>query len=235
MSELLEKIEKAKEELTSIFNKTRSEDELTLGWDRFNRWKERLKGFIKSRISEKEAENFENAGPVSFSMIDGYGNFRDCIQHYDSHLQALIEDIKNNPESYGSSSESAKENTFSGHLATLHPIIYKKCKKLYDDGSYSESVEKGFKVVKDRLRELTSYEKGSEAFGKGKLHINGAAAPNVDEDFNEGVKFLTMAIDMFRNEKSHTADGKIDDATRAYEYLRLSSLAMNLLNNVEIR
>jgi CRP/FNR family transcriptional regulator, cyclic AMP receptor protein len=35
-----------------------------------------------------------------------------------------------------------------------------------------------------------------------------------------------MAIDRFRNEKSHTADGNISDPIRAYEYLRLSSLAM---------
>jgi hypothetical protein len=44
------------------------------------------------------------------------------------------------------------------------------------------------------------------------------------------VKFLTMAIDRFRNEKSHTADGNITDPIRAYEYLRLSSLAMHLLD-----
>ena len=43
-----------------------------------------------------------------------------------------------------------------------------------------------------------------------------------------------MAIDRFRNEKSHTSDAKIDNPIRAYEYLRLSSLAMNLLDKTEI-
>jgi hypothetical protein len=43
-----------------------------------------------------------------------------------------------------------------------------------------------------------------------------------------------MAIDRFRNEKSHTSDAEIDDPIRAYEYLRLSSLAMNLLEDAEI-
>jgi uncharacterized protein (TIGR02391 family) len=119
-------------------------------------------------------------------------------------------------------------------LSALHPAILEKCKKLYDDGSYAEAVERGFKVVRDRLRQLTSHEKGADAFGKGKLHIRGAAAANVDEDFNEGVKFLTMAIDRFRNEKSHTSDAKIDDPVRAYEYLSLSSLALNLLENAEV-
>lgn len=128
-----------------------------------------------------------------------------------------------------------KQNNMDIKFENLHKEILAKCNKLYNDGSYAEAVEKGFKVVRDRLRELTGYETGSEAFGKGKLHIKGAAAPNVDSDFNEAVKFLTMAIDFFRNEKSHTSDSNIDDPVRAYEYLRLSSLAMHLLENAEIK
>ena len=62
-----------------------------------------------------------------------------------------------------------------------------------------------------------------------------AAASNVDQDFNDAVKFLTMSIDRFRNEKSHSSDIKIDDPVRAYEYLSLSSLAMHLLDKAEIR
>lgn len=120
-------------------------------------------------------------------------------------------------------------------LSVLHPDIYAKCQSLFAKEEYPEAVEKGFKVVRDRLRNLTSYETGSEAFGKGKLHIKGAAAQNVDQDFNEGAKFLTMAIDKFRNEKSHTSDAKIDDPQRAYEYLTLSSLAMHLLDQAEIK
>lgn len=119
-------------------------------------------------------------------------------------------------------------------LSLLHPEILKKCQSLFKKEEYPEAVEKGFKVVRDRLRKLTSYETGSEAFGKGKLHIKGAAAPHVDNDFNEGVKFLTMAIDKFRNEKSHTSDAKIDNHQRTYEYLALSSLAMNLLDQAEV-
>lgn len=119
-------------------------------------------------------------------------------------------------------------------LANLHPQIYNKCHELYEKNAYAEAVEKSFKVVRDRLRKITGYETGADAFGKGKLHIMGAAAPNVDQDFNDAVKFLTMAIDRFRNEKSHTSDAKIDDPIRAYEYLRLSSLAMNLLEDTEI-
>lgn len=120
-------------------------------------------------------------------------------------------------------------------LESLHREIYTKCRNLYEGGDYPEAVEKSFKLVRDKLRALTGYETGSEAFGKGKLHIGGAAATHVDDDFQEGVRFLTMAIDRFRNEKSHTADGNISDPVRAYEYLRLSSLAMHLLEEAQSR
>lgn len=119
-------------------------------------------------------------------------------------------------------------------IQSLHPEILSKCRNLYESGDYAEAVEKSFKVVRDRLRALTSYETGSDAFGRGKLYVDGAAAPHVDEDFQNGVKFLTMAIDRFRNEKSHAADGNINDSIRAYEYLRLSSLALHLLENARV-
>lgn len=120
-------------------------------------------------------------------------------------------------------------------INSLHPEIHSRCRTLYASGDYAEAVEKGFKIVRDRLRALTTYETGSEAFGKGNLYVQGAAAPHVDDDFQHGVKFLSMAIDRFRNEKSHTADGNISDPIRAYEYLRLSSLAMHLLDGALIR
>jgi len=130
--------------------------------------------------------------------------------------------------------KAKKQDNLKDLGINLNADIYAKCHDLYEKGAYAEAVEKSFKVVRDRLRKLTGHETGSEAFGKGKLHIKGAAATNVDQDFNNAVKFLTMAIDQFRNEKSHTSDAKIDDPIRAYEYLRLSSLAMNLLESAEI-
>lgn len=120
-------------------------------------------------------------------------------------------------------------------IKSLHPEIYARCRKLFDAGDYAEAVEKGFKVVRDRLRTLTTHETGSDAFGRARLYVEGAAAAHVDDDFQNGVKFLTMAIDRFRNEKSHTADGNISDPVRAYEYLSLSSLAMHLLDKAVVR
>lgn len=137
-------------------------------------------------------------------------------------------------ELQGSPITSPSSKPLLTDLPVLHKEITTKCQGLFEAGEYPEAVEKGFKVVRDRLRDLTGHETGSEAFGKGNLHIKGAAAPNVDKDFNEGVKFLTMAIDYFRNEKSHTSNAAIDDPQQAYEYLSLSSLAIHLLDRAEI-
>jgi uncharacterized protein (TIGR02391 family) len=118
--------------------------------------------------------------------------------------------------------------------ALLHEAIIARCERLFRSGHYAEAVESGFKVVRDRLRSLTGHETGSDAFGTRKLHVKGAIAPHVDKDFNDGVKFLTMAIDKFRNEKAHTSEIGIDSPAKALQYLILSSLAMRLLDNAEI-
>jgi uncharacterized protein (TIGR02391 family) len=119
--------------------------------------------------------------------------------------------------------------------AILHAAILAKCEGQFMSGYYADAVERSFKVVRDRLRELTGQEKGADAFGKTKLFINGAIAPHVEGDFNKGVQFLTMAIDMFRNEKAHTSETGVNEPTKALQYLTLSSLAMRLLDGAEIR
>ncbi len=145
--------------------------------------------------------------------------FEEAFSRYESlAIKNASKTISNNKSLYG-----------------IHPEVESKCMGLYNSGAHAEAVEKSFKIVKDKLRLLTGYESGSDAFGKGRLHIKGASADNVDLDFNKAVKFLTMAIDMFRNEKSHTSDAKIEDPIRAYQYLAMSSLALSLLENSEIK
>jgi uncharacterized protein (TIGR02391 family) len=165
---------------------------------------------------------YEGVGSEAQSLCENTDRFL-------GRCERILKHLDGRPLSDERSAQPARE------VRDLHPEIYKKCQDLFEKAAYAEAVEKGFKVVRDRLRKLTGYETGSDAFGKGGLHISGAAAPNVDEDFNAAVKFLTMAIDRFRNEKSHTSDSKIDDPVRAYEYLRLSSLAMNFLELAEVR
>lgn len=163
---------------------------------------------------------FEGVAIEARKITEWFDNYKKTVRRF---FQAIE---MNNPTATGKTSLTQ---------FALHPEIISKCASLYDANAYPEAVEKSFKIVRDRLRTLTGHETGSEAFGKGHLHINGAAAANVENDFNQAVKFLTMAIDMFRNEKSHTSDAKIDDPVRAYQYLVLSSLAMYFLDQAEIK
>jgi transposase, IS6 family len=61
---------------------------------------------------------------------------------------------------------------------SLHPDILSKCRKLYDGGDYAEAVEKGFKVVRDKLRRrccvVGSCVRGE---GKGMKHHGRVAVP----------------------------------------------------------
>jgi uncharacterized protein (TIGR02391 family) len=191
---------------------------------------ERLPKTMMSRDTEALRQGICIASWLYYEGVALEGkNICEVVKNFLALLDRLIRQLEMKIKS-----DAKTISVIKNPLTNLHPQIYSKCHELYEKKAYTEAVEKSFKVVRDRLRIITGYETGADAFGKGKLHIKGAAAQNVDRDFNDAVKFLMMAIDHFRNEKSHTSNAKIDEPIRAYEYLRLSSLAMNLLENTEV-
>jgi uncharacterized protein (TIGR02391 family) len=200
-----------------------------LDWlDLFAKWRDDTIKALKNAYEEGGiAREFEAVTETTERSTAQYTfeHRRSATQYGIRKLESLVEGL---PLALSQSPDATA-------MDSLHPEILSRCRGLFDRGDYGEAVEKGFKVVRDRLRSLTGYETGSDAFGKSKLYVGGAAAPHVEDDFQNAVKFLTMAIDRFRNEKSHTADGNISDPIRAYEYLRLSSLAMHLLDGALIR
>ena len=205
-------------------------EKFTFGETKTEFIKNHLPSTMMSRDSEALRQGTCVASWLYYKGVASEGkNICEAIENFMKLSTRLIRQLE-----MKTGAENLSTSNVQISLSNLHPEIYNKCHQLYENGTYAEAVEKGFKVVRDKLRNLTGHETGSEAFGKRNLHIKGAAASNVDEDFNAGVKFLTMSIDRFRNEKSHTSDAKIEDPIRAYEYLRLSSLAMNLLDASEI-
>jgi uncharacterized protein (TIGR02391 family) len=196
-------------------------------------WKKRTKEFVTENYGEEYVAFLRKSWSWGAIIVRGQAP----VMHTKAMSRAIefLESLKNEQMINSYADPHTSQNLKNDYqIEKLHKSIYEKCFSLFEKKEYALAVEKGFKVVRQRLRELTGYETGAEAFGKGKLHIKGAAETWVDNDFNDGVKFLTMAIDRFRNEKSHTVDGNINDSQRAYEYLCISSLTMNLLENVEI-
>lgn len=68
------------------------------------------------------------------------------------------------------------------------------------------------------------------AVGRGSSDPSGSTSPR------GGCLLLRRPLVRFwvMNEKSHTSDSRIEDPVRAEEHLRLSSLAMHLLDDAEI-
>lgn len=120
-------------------------------------------------------------------------------------------------------------------LDVLHPSVRAQCGGLFGDCHYAEAARKAFALVKDRLRELTGNERATDAFGGKVLSVLGSPAEHVAGDFNEGVKYLAMAIDRFRNVLSHTAKGGILDPVSGFEYLVISSRMMHFLDKAVTR
>lgn len=135
------------------------------------------------------------------------------------------------------SSEEYDPDKETSLIDRLHEEVVEHAGGRFLSEYYSDAVTAGYLTVRDRLRDLTGHETASEAFGKGGLYVNGSAAEHVDDNFQEGAKFLMMAIDRFRNERSHTRFGNdhLTGSQKAYEFLVLSSLAMHLLDSAEVK
>jgi len=123
-------------------------------------------------------------------------------------------------------------NIINGNInIVLNNKVFAHVKELLADGHYFHAVEESFKIVREKLREITGKERATEAFREQNYEkIFGHSPQNETErDFFEGVKFLHMAIQFFRNEKVHTPAYKIDK-NLAIHYIVLASLAYELID-----
>ena len=114
---------------------------------------------------------------------------------------------------------------------TIRPEIYNHIKEYLNNGDYYHSVEESYKIVRQKLKDLTGEEKANQAFCETNIEkIFGHTPSNeAEKDFFEGVKFINMAIQRFRNEKAHTP-AKPLDKNLAIHYISLASLAYELIS-----
>ena len=197
-------------------------------------WKNRARKFVGEEFGEDYVEILNRALFFRF-VISSPGHALQMHHKAMDDAAIFLRELQSEPSTAEEVAVSAPDDDALLRLDDLHPRIVKGCAELYRTGHLAEAVEKSFKIVRARLRQLTGYETGSDAFGKGDLRVRGAIDEYVEDEFNEAVKFLTMAIDRFRNEKAHTADAHIDEHVRAAEYLAMSSLAMRFLDGGYIK
>lgn len=124
-----------------------------------------------------------------------------------------------------------KEFENNGLAITIRPEIYEHIKVYWSNKDYYHSVEESYKIVRQKLKTLTGEEQAHKAFCDDNFKkIFGHTPQNdTEKDFFEGIKFLNMAIQRFRNEKAHTP-AKPLDRNLAIHYISLASLAYELIS-----
>lgn len=147
-----------------------------------------------------------------------------------------IEKIANKLQMYPSQKVEVNNNMINNVeddevTINIRPEIYEHIKRYLATQDYYHAVEESYKIVRQKLKDLTGEEKASQAFCETNIEKIFGHAPKDDaeKDFFEGIKFLNMAIQKFRNEKAHTP-AKPLDRNSAIHYISLASLAYELIS-----
>ena len=147
-----------------------------------------------------------------------------------------IEKIANKLQMYPSKKVEVNNNMINDTEGTevainIRPEIYEHIKRYLATQDYYHAVEESYKIVRQKLRELTGEEQAHKAFSESNIEKIFGHAPQDDaeKDFMEGVKFLNQAIQRFRNEKAHTP-AKPLDKNIAIHYISTVSLAYELIS-----
>lgn len=112
----------------------------------------------------------------------------------------------------------------------IHDDIYNHIKQYLINQDHFHAVEESYKLVREKLRDITGKEKAHEAFSESNYEKIFGHQPtsDVEKDFFEGVKFLNMSIQFLRNEKAHTPATPLEH-NLAIHYIALASLAYDLI------
>ena len=113
----------------------------------------------------------------------------------------------------------------------IRPEIYEHIKQYLNNGDYFHAVEEAYKVVRGKLRDITGQEQAHKAFAESNYEKIFGHTPqtDVEKDFFDGVKFLHIALQKFRNEKAHSLADNLDK-NLAIHYLSMASLAYDLIS-----
>ena len=118
----------------------------------------------------------------------------------------------------------------------IHEDIFTHIERYLIVGDYFHAVDESYKVVREKLREITGSEKASDVFtnsAQSTAHYEalfGKAVPSspVEGDFFRGIGYLHLGVQHLRNEKAHTLAAMIDP-NLAIHYISLASLAYDLI------
>lgn len=118
----------------------------------------------------------------------------------------------------------------------IHEDIYAHIGQYLANGDFFHAVEESYKLVREKLREITGHEKASDVFNNSAQNaahyraLFGKATPATaaEADFFRGIGYLHLGVQHLRNEKAHTPASPIDP-NLAIHYISLASLAYDLI------
>ncbi len=118
----------------------------------------------------------------------------------------------------------------------IHEDIYAHIGQYLATGDFFHAVEESYKLVREKLREITGHEKASDVFNNSAQNVAhykalfGKATPATaaEADFFRGIGYLHLGVQHLRNEKAHTPASPIDH-NLAIHYISLASLAYDLI------
>ncbi len=180
----------------------------------------------------------ENNKLVAMTLLELASLFRNrelAIPMY-VKFSVEIEKIANKLQMYPSQKVEVNNNMINNIeddevTINIRPEIYEHIKRYLATQDYYHAVEESYKIVRQKLKDLTGEEKASQAFCEKNIEKIFGHNPSdaAEKDFFEGVKFISMAIQNFRNEKAHTP-AKPLDKNLAIHYISLASLAYKLIS-----
>jgi len=118
----------------------------------------------------------------------------------------------------------------------IHEEIYSHIAPYLAVGDYFHAVEESYKLVREKLRELTGKERASDVFNNSAqneahyqaLFGKSESVDAAEADFFRGVGYLHLGVQHLRNEKAHTPATPLEP-NLALHYVSLASLAYDLI------
>lgn len=205
----------------------------TLDTGKFQQWKASSENILSS-ICGAGSSYLEN-----FKKETKRGAHKGCVSAGKGILLAVKEDIDAGlyevalSESIDVSAASIKSDTVS---LKVNRDVYDHIKRYLDSEDYFHAVEEAYKIVREKLREITGMEAATDIFNMnaesekyhGKIFGKKVVAGSPEHDFYRGTGYLNLAIQFLRNEKSHSLATTLDKDL-AVHYISLASLAYDLI------
>jgi uncharacterized protein (TIGR02391 family) len=169
------------------------------------------------------------------------GGFRDEITDvHIAKIRTIASSLGNSPHTTTTGAPIAitTEATVTNNRISIeiHEDIYNHIAQYLAIGDYFHAVDESYKIVREKLRDLTGKEKASDVFNNsaqneahykalfGKTKAEDAA----QADFFRGVGYLHLGVQHLRNEKAHTLATPLEP-NLAIHYISLASLAYDLI------